>query len=373
VKTQVVALSVNDTATLSYGFAELGSDYSKSRLVRLHNFSNQPITFNVGHRLDSGSPHSLTLSSGSVTVPARSGTVLAVTLNVPARTAGNSSAFHDVAGEITFTPRNGANSGVSLAVPYYLVPQATSKIRTALNTTQLQKVHSTTAVVGNIGGVITGTADWYAWGISDADNGLGSNDVRAAGVQSFPGDGVLAFGLNTYHRWSNAAADEFDVMVDLDNDGKADYDVVEADHGAVTTGTADGLPAVFVFDLRTGDGTLDFLADAPTDSTTMVLPALFDQLCNTGSPCLSASNPRFSYTVVGFAPDGSSDVTGSGQFNAFSPSISTGMFDTVAPNHTATETVALNPAEFAQTPNLGAMVISHDNANSAEAQLIGFK
>jgi minor extracellular serine protease Vpr len=162
-------------------------------------------------------------------------------------------------------------------------------------------------------------------------------------------------------------------MVDLDNDGKADYDVVEADHGAVTTGTADGLPAVFVFDLRTGDGTLDFLADAPTDSTTMVLPALFDQLCNTGSPCLSASNPRFSYTVVGFAPDGSSDVTGNGQFNAFRPSISTGMFDTVAPNHTATETVALNPAEFAQTPNLGAMVISHDNANSAEAQLIGFK
>jgi hypothetical protein len=99
---------------------------------------------------------------------------------------------------------------------------------------------------------------------------------------------------------------------------------------------------------------------------------LFDQLCNTGSPCLSASSPRISYFAVGFANGTEDDPESEGTFNVFNPSISTGMFDTVAPQHTATETVTLNTAEFAQTPNLGVMVISHDNSAATEAQLIGF-
>jgi minor extracellular serine protease Vpr len=374
VKTQVVATSVHDTATLSYGFAELGGAmYNASRDVRLRNFTNQPITFAVGHRLASGSPHTVTPSVKSVTVPANSETSISVTLKVPAQTAGDSSAFHDVAGQVTFTPKSGANNGVVLAVPYYLVPQALSKIQTKLNMTTLRNQHTAKATVSNPGGVISGNADFYAWGIADANEaGLGSNNIRAVGVQSFPGDGVFAFGLNTWNRWSNAAADEFDIFVDVDGDNTPDYVVVAADFGLVTTGSPDGRVGVFVFDLSTGDGTVDFLADAPTDSTTMVLPVLFDQLCNEGSPCLSASSPRISYFAAGFGNGTEDDPESEGTFNVFNPSISTGMFDTVAPQHTATETVTLNPTEFAQTPNLGVMVISHDNSAATEAQLIGF-
>ncbi|MDT4922259.1 MAG: minor extracellular serine protease Vpr, partial [Pseudonocardiales bacterium] len=64
--------------------------------------------------------------------------------------------------------------------------------------------------------------------------------------------------------------------------------------------------------------------------------------------------------------------TQEGTFNAFNPSISTGMFNTVAPNHTASQPVTLDAAEFALTPNRGVMVISHDNMASTEAQLIPF-
>jgi minor extracellular serine protease Vpr len=372
VATKVVALGVNDTATLSYGYAELSNTYSQSRLVRLRNFSNQPITFTVGKRLASGSPHAISFTANSVTVPANGQRSFGVTLSVKAKTAGDSAAFHDVAGQITLTPTNGANNGVGLAVAYYLVPQALSKVHTALDTKQLVKLHSTVATVSNNAGAITGNADWYAWGVSDPkEAALGSNDVQAVGVQSFPDDEVLAFGLSTYKRWSNAASDEFDIYVDVNGDDQPDYVVVEADYGLVTTGSNDGRTGSFVFNLATGDGSIEYFADAPTDSSSMALPVGFDQLCDTASPCLSPSNPRFTYYAVGFGRDGSVDEPGAqGSFNAFTPSLSTGMYDTVAPGQTVSQPVTLNAAEFAQTPARGFMVLSHDNQTGQEAQLI---
>ena len=47
------------------------------------------------------------------------------------------------------------------------------------------------------------------------------------------------------------------------------------------------------------------------------------------------------------------------------------MFDVLAP--AATETVSLNSAEFALTPNLGVMILSHDNRSKKESQLLDFK
>src|SRR5262249_39503951 len=354
---------------LSYGFEELKADYSKARQVTLRNFGNSAVTFTIGHTRDSGSPHSVAVV-GSITVPANATAKVSVTLNVPAATAGDSSAFRDVAGLVTFTPTNGANNGVALGVPFYLVPQATSKIKTQVNMLQLQNTGSQTATITNAAGLITGTADWYSWGISDPQDGTGSNDVRAAGVQAFPG--VLAFGINTFNRWSNAAADEFDVFVDVNSDSTPDYLVVGADLGVLTTGSVNGQDAVAVFDLRTRRGTIQFLADAPMNSTTLVLPVLISQLCASGSPCLSAANPRFTYWVRAFG-EGPTDTTGTAKFNAFTPSLSTGMFDVVSPNQTVTEQTSLDAAEFGQTPSLGFMVISHDNLNSSEAQLIPFK
>ena len=128
-----------------------------------------------------------------------------------------------------------------------------------------------------------------------------------------------------------------------------------------------------MFDLRTGAGSIQFLADAPIDSSTIVLPVLVSQLCRSGSPCLSAANPRFTYSVVGFGPtdDTVDAIDGTASFNAFNPAISNGMFDVVAPGASATETVSINAAEWAQTPALGLMIVSHGNKSGKdEAQLI---
>jgi minor extracellular serine protease Vpr len=259
---------------------------------------------------------------------------------------------------------------VTLRAPYYLVPQATSNISTSVPGT-LGKKGTATATVTNTNGAISGAADWYAWGLTDgADKALGSDDVRSVGVQAFPD--VLAFAVSTQHRWSNAGMDEFDIDVDVNGDGVDDYDVVGADLGALTAGTSSGQMAVAVFDLRTNAGSIQFLADAPTDSSTIVLPVKISQLCAAGSPCLSASNPRFTYHAVAFGlTDNTVDpVDGTASFNAFSPAISTGMFDVVAPNASKTETVSVNKAEWATTPALGLMIVSHDNASTNEAQTV---
>jgi minor extracellular serine protease Vpr len=373
-QTQVVAVGDPNTATLNYGFAELQGDLTATKNIKLHNFGTTAAGFDVTTARDAGSPHSVALDVTHVTVPAKGDAEVKVQLSVPSATAGDSSAFHDVSGLITFTPTGGGNNGVALRVPYYLVPQTVSHISTGLNAGQLGRTGSTTATVTNTDGATAGAADWYAWGLTDGkDQGLGSNDVRAVGAQAFPG--VMAFAVSTRHRWSNSAADEFDILVDVNGDGVDDYDVVGADLGGLTTGTSSGQLAVAVFDLRTGSGSIDFLADAPLDSSTLVLPVDLTQLCASGSPCLSTDNPRLHYHAVAYGlTDNTVDVVdGVAGFNPFTPSISTGMFDVVAPGASASQPVTVDKTEWAQTPALGLMVVSHDNPSKDEAQLIPVK
>ena len=368
-QTNVVALGDPNTSTLNFGFAELTANYSQAKTITLHNFGSSPATFSVGTTLAAGSPHTVGLNKTSVTVPAGGEATVKATLNVNSGTAGTSAAFADVAGLVRFTPTGGGNNGVRLDVPYYLVPQTISKITTSINTGALVSNGSATATVRNPGGATTGAADWYAWGLTDPrDRGLGSNDVRNVGIQAFTG--VVAFGISTQNRWSNAAMNEFDVFVDVNGDGTDDYAVVGADLGALTAGSANGQMATAVFDLRTGAGSIQFLADAPHDSSTIVLPALVSQLCAAGSPCLSAASPRLRYHVVAFGlTDNTMDIVdGVAAFNAFNPALSTGGFNVVPPNGTANEVITYNAGEFAQTPALGLLVLSHDNASADEAQ-----
>ncbi len=380
VQTQVVATADRDGPALNFGFAELDRDFAGRDTVTLRNFGDQPATFTVSTQLDAGSPHTLVPRTSQVTVRPHDSTDVRVELDVPAASAGTTTdpggSFHDVSGLVTFTPAAGSNNGVTLRVPYYFVAQAISHVSAALDVRRLVSKGSATVTLSNFRGAVAGNADFYSWGLSDQrDHGLASDDLRAAGVQSLAplGAPLLVFAISTTKRWSNAAQNEFDVLVDVDNDGNPDYDVVAADYGALTTGTPSGIDAVAVFTVATGAASINYLADAPTDSSTMTLPVDISQLCDSGAPCLSAANPTFSYTVESFGlTDQTSDtIDATAKFNAFTPSISTGMFVTVAPNTIGSDTVTIDPAGWASTPSLGLMVVTHDNASGrAEAQLI---
>lgn len=374
-ETDVVALTGAETSTVNFGFAELGRDFVKTRSITLKNLGSSSATFTVGTDAPEGSPHAVSVSRSRVTVAPHRSTRITVKLSVPAASAGSGEDFADVSGLVTFTPVGGSNHGVALSTPYYLVPRAVSNVDTRIDTRKLVRDGSAVATVTNRRAPVTGYADWYAWGLSDKrERANGSADVQAVGVQAFPG--VLAFAISTHERWSSASVNEFDILVDVNADEEPDYAVVGVDLGLVTTGSFDGTMATAVFDLTSGDGSIEFLASAPTDSSSLVLPVLIDQLCTTESACLSEENPRFTYQAVSYGlldADVVDDVSGTASFNAFSPAITTGLYTEVEPNASVREDVAVDATEWAQTPPLGLMVVSQDDPAGDEAQLIPVK
>jgi minor extracellular serine protease Vpr len=359
-------------------------DFSQAATVQLRNFSNSPATFAVADGADQGSPHTLSVSNPTVTVGPRSSRDVQVRLNVPLSTAGGGSLpgftpFSDVSGLVTFTPVSGSNNGVTLRVPYYMVPQGISHVSTSFEVKKVLRTGSATATSTNKSAV-DGSVDWYAWGISSKkDDGLAgsSADVRAVGVQADAAHDFLAFGVSTYKRWSNASQNEIDIYVDVNNDGTPDYLVVGGDLGALSTGTFDGRNVSAVFDLNEGGGVLDNVAIAPTDSTTSVLPIELSLLSDThaATSLNGTTNKRFTYWVVMTdLTTGASDTTDKAVFNPFTPAVSNGTFAPVAANGSVSTPVSLNASELLLSPALGWMVISQENpSGNDEAQLIGLK
>jgi minor extracellular serine protease Vpr len=397
-KTQVVALAKDDEFAVStnYGFAELGSNFSQARTITLRNLGGSPATFSVAQANATTSPaHTVGLSATSVTVPAGGTAEVQMTLGLnPAAVGSNvldlsGLAFREVAGMVQFTPTAGNNSDVTLRVPYYFVPRALSKVDTTLADTSLRGITprrtvEATATVTNPGGVVPGGADFYAWGLSDPNEaGNSSADVRGIGVQSFlasdvfgtfaqPKERFLVFAVNTHDRWSNAATNEFDIAVDVNNDKKADYVVVSADQGAVETGNFNGRTGTFVFSTRSGGASRIFGFDDPTNSSTLLLPVLSRQFCRAGEPCLTPTK-RIRYEAAAFdLLDGSVDqVDGSALYNAFVPVLGEGAFTVANPNTTRNLPLSISVDEWFAVRPLGLMVVTLDNASGAgEAKLL---
>jgi hypothetical protein len=193
--------------------------------------------------------------------------------------------------------------------------------------------------------------------------------LRAAGAQAFDGGGgqILVFAVNTYKGWSTPEQQEFDVVIDANNDGTPDFVVFSIDFGLITTGARTGQQVAAIVNLATGDLTADFFAVAATNSSTILLPVV---AADVG---ITPANPRLSYTVLAFdlLSNDHDAFTGSAAFNAFNSSISNGQFVAVPPDAFVSVSVAIDPAEAAITPTRGLMIVTQDNKNGPkEADLI---
>jgi minor extracellular serine protease Vpr len=382
VQTQAVVLgTANAPEPLSLGFVELTTlNYSAIKNIDIRNNGATPITFKVNVTPAGGVPHLVAPMTPTVTVPGSSDALLPIKISVPVGTIGPAdladtiNGYKDVAGTVTLTPTDlSTNGGASLNVPYYLVPRARSLIQVSHNAPSLSNPN-TTLTVSNGPASIAGTADFYAWGLSGTPQGIPYADTRAVGVQSFPSgnNATLVFAINTFNRFSNAAANEWDIAIDTNGDGNPDYFVIGANISALVAGQASGRLASAVcrvtnpVTLACTITAVRFFADAPTDGTTILLPVIASDLG------LSPTNPRFSYQAFASSVDGGvQQVGGTAKFNAFTPAISTGQFVSVAPNGTATVPVSINTAEWAITPALGVMAVAIENLNGTpQADLI---
>jgi len=364
-QTSVIARAADGTPSVSFGVAELTSDFIGNGYIVVENRGNTPARFALSVVKGAGAAHTASVSPTSISLGAHQSQTVDVRLAVPAMTVGDSSAFRQVQGRVVMTPSTG-NKGVTLSVPYYLVPRARSLVAA-----QLAGSGSALSVaLNNRSAAVTGTADFYAWGLRGSNSTIATG-LRAVGVQSFtdPGLGqILVFAVNTFGRTSNPVTSVYDVLVDVNGDGVPDYDIEAADLGSFTGAGVTGEMVVAVFNLATGAGALEFFATAPTDGTTVLMPLV------AADAGITATNPRFSYTAqTADLLTGNVDaVTTAARFNAYNSSISTGAFATLPPGASASVPLSIDRREFRLTPALGQMVVSLENraSDGSEALLV---
>jgi minor extracellular serine protease Vpr len=363
-RTSVIARAENGAPSLSFGVAEFTSNFDGDGGIRVQNRGKRAASFSVSAVKGSGAAHSVVVDPTSIALSGHESRTLHVKLAVPAATVGDSSAFRQVQGRIVLTPTSG-NGGAALSVPYYLVARARSDVQARLQ----EGDQSPTVRLINRSGVVAGTADFYAWGLRGNHENLGAAGLRAVGVQSFndPANGqMLVFAVNTFAAASNPVSNIYDILLDVDGDGKPDFDVEAADLGSFIGAGITGEMVTAVFDLHKNTGVLEFFADAPTDSSTILMPIV------AADAGITSANPRFSYIAESLdGVSGNSDaITTPAKFNAFSNSISTGAFVSLNPGATASVALTIDPKEFSVTPALGEMVVAIENSNRNDNQAL---
>ena len=100
-----------------------------------------------------------------------------------------------VEGVVTATPTASRPGVYPLHVPFLIVPRGLSKVVAGPPAPyKLTGGVASSSVTLKNSGIHDGTADVYAWGLTDPDHTAGLASVRAVGVQSLPGSACGAFG-----------------------------------------------------------------------------------------------------------------------------------------------------------------------------------
>jgi len=352
--------------SLSFGFADLLTDFAMTRQVTVHNAGPKAVQFNIGVTKSVG-PASVSVSTqAAVIVNGNSDAQFPVTLSMPASAGTGGTSFQDVGGYIKLTPSNSRlNGNASLSVPYYLVTHGRSNLATTFSSGNLNFT--------NAGGAIQATPGFYTWGLSQpAPQAITQLDIRAVGAR-LSGTNVI-FGVNTHNRTSTSLAfQEIDVCIDTSGGpGFTPNKVLIGINGTALSSSASVqnvyTTALFPTDANcnvTGSGTLLFTVTQPTDNSTLQLPVTRAGLG------LTEANPRFKYVVQYFGTDGfGAQMPGTGSFNAFTPAWTFGAAPIVAVNGTGTATATFNATEGALSLSLGVMVLAPDNVSGGSQALL---
>ena len=395
VDSTVLATTSDQLDSIAFGYVPGSGDYTDHKSITLTNTGSVDATYSLSVATQSVQGTSVTVSPSSVTVPHGQSMTVQVTLSISASAFAalpsddtfvvGPGGVNTVRGDIVATPTAGDASAQTLAVPYLVVPRGLSNVVAGTPAPWTKsngptgKGFVSTLPVAN-GGIHAGTADLYAWGIGDPNEGGQPMDVRDVGVQVQPGDSPnfgasssdrgLVFLINTHGKATNQSVNEYDVLVDTNRDGQPDFVVAGFDLGAVLTGDNNGQYASFIIDAATGDIVDAWFADAPMNGSTIELPALASDI---GLAQKAAKPMAFRYWVNAFSlvPGGFVDTTSSALFDPFHPAVSSGVLNedgtpTAIPAGGSAELpLSIDKSQQAKTPALGWLVASVDDANGA--------
>jgi minor extracellular serine protease Vpr len=373
--------------TLDFGYQPISSGtYSASLPFTIHNESGSAITYNLTVAASGIAP--VTVSPSSLTVPAHntaSGNAIASvssTAGLPGAEASIFGTIQTARGVVIATPTSSGAGIYTLRVPYMFVPRGLSNVAAGAKSAYTGSGDLSATIPLTNSGVHAGVADLYAWGIHDANDTTGAEDsfdIRDVGVQlqsreflcgtapagvcGTADDRSMVFVINNWGTASNPSVNEFDIAIDMQNDGRPDAFVVGVDLGAVLTGTSNGQFASFIFD-KAGNLVDAWVADAPMNGSTLELPALASEL---GLNPSSSGSEKFNYWVNAFnlVPGALVDTTGKGTFRVDKSPVSSGDQIALAPGQSRTLNVTVDKGKFAGSPQLGWLIATLDDANGA--------
>ncbi|HXX60981.1 MAG TPA: S8 family serine peptidase [Candidatus Sulfotelmatobacter sp.] len=396
---QVLATTADHSEALAFGYQPASGGWSGTKTFTLTNQTAADETYDLSTSFagsDLGATAAISVGgvdATSVLVPA-GGTAdveLTLTLSPDAVAAlpttdqldpssAGPGGVTSLGGNVVLEPEDGGPGVGTIHVPFTLVPRGLSDVTASARSAYSAdgEVSAASTALTN-DGVHDGLPEVYAWGISDPVDALDSAvDLRAVGVETLPGeaggssdsDRLLVFAVNTWGRVSNAAQNEYDIYIDTNGDGVPDFDLVGADEGSVTTGFDNGVLAAFLFTYPdfTPVATPFYLADAPMNGSTVEFAVLASGLG------LSQGHGRLAYAADAIDPTTGieDDAFTLAAFDAYSPAISTG--DPLLPIPAGASThlpLFVDNNLIKQTPALGWMVVTLDDANGApQADLI---
>jgi subtilisin family serine protease len=353
--------------SVSFGFADLLTDFSATKTVTVHNTGAKAVQFNIAATKISGPAGAAVTVPASVIVGANADASFPVRLDVPAAAVGGGTGFQDIGGYIQLTPSNSRlNGNVKLSVPFYLVAHSRSNLAVSQS--------GTTMNFSNAGGALSATPVFYTLGqYQPTPQGVTQDDVRAVGAR-LSGTNII-FGVNTYNRTSTTLANQ-EIDICIDTSGGSGFTpnlvLIGINGSALSSSLAVSTYATAIFPTDAncninGGGSLLFTVTQPTDNSTLQIPV---PRANLG---LTTASPRFKYVALYYGTDGSSgQMPGIGSFNAFAPAVTFSGSPTVSPNSTGTATYTVN-SEISNTPALGVMVVAPDNVSGAsQAALLPF-
>ena len=404
VATRAVTTTEDGKNTLSYGYDQLTGAYSETQSFTINNVGTSAVTYNLAATF-TGSPRGtdITFSPSSVTVAAGGSATVNVTValtqaEVAALPFAAESNFgvlvHAIRGVVVATPSAAGAGILPLRVPFMWVPRGLSNVEV----TSTPSLFNPTIGVRNTG-VHAGLADLFVLAQTDPNDvppvAENSTDIRAVGMQTVPREALcgtapigacgtaddrgLVFAINVWGRWSNPSVSEFDILVNTDGDADPEFIVVGVDIGAVLAGAFDGRFASVVFDAETGDLVNAWVAEAPMNGSTMLLPLLASDIGLSGravrSPFTQIEFQVFSFSIVP-GDDGEEDTPDINTLDDVSEPTTIGLGGLLGSRRpTAPEqTLVLAPGEEATLGvptsllqlTLGAkgwMVVTHDDAN----------
>lgn len=376
----VVTVTTSDgTNNLSFGLRELTGAFESTLQVHVRNESAAAITYDLtavfAEAIDGVT---MSFSADPVTVAPSATTTVSVTISVddpsvlPSAELSHNGELWTIQGYVRATPQGAPVAGVhQLSVPFLLVAQGLSDVLTTGATTMPVRTESGPFTPDSLritnDGPHEGVYDLYQWALSDDPADASDEtvpDIASVGVQLYGGtEGeTVVFAINTTNRLATQSMSEYDIWIDVGQDGTYEYVIVVIDGGLALEGDFDGTMLALLLDGNTFSYISSFVAFAPANSSIVEAPVLWADL----------GSADFAFDVSSFSlATGGSDFSDTAAFDPGDPAVTNGAYATIPAGTLVSIPAAYDRAAAIAQSALGWMVVTVDNASgTSEANTV---